>query len=43
MENYNNNTASKNVGSNAELSNYHPVNTLSYINKIAEKGMVLQF
>ena len=43
MENCNNNTASKKVGSNFELSNYHPVNTPPYISKIAEKGMLLQF
>ena len=33
----------KKVGSNVELSNYCPVNTLPYISKIAEKGMLLQF
>ena len=33
----------KKVGSNVELSNYHPVNTLPYISKIEEKGMLLQF
>ena len=26
-----------------ELSNYHPVNTLPYISKIAEKAMMLKF
>ena len=33
----------KKVGSNGELSNYCPVNTLPYISKIAEKGMLPQF
>ena len=43
MENPSNNSTSKKVGSNVELSNYCPVNTLPYISKIAEKAMVLQF
>ena len=33
----------KKVGSNVELSNYCPVNTLPYFSKIAEKAMLLQF
>ena len=33
----------KKVWSNVELSNYHPVNTLPYISKTAEKAMMLQF
>ena len=43
MENCNNKTTLKKVGSNVELSNYCPVNTLPYISKIAERGMLLQF
>ena len=43
MENCNNNSTSKKVGSNVELSNFCPVNTLPYISKIIEKAMMLQF
>ena len=43
MENRNNNSTSKKLASNVELSNYCPVNTLPYISKIAEKAIMLQF
>ena len=38
MEDCNNNTTSKKVGSNVELSNYHPVIILPYISKIADRN-----
>ena len=31
----------KKAGSNVDLSNYHPVNTLPHISKKADKGMLL--
>ena len=42
MENHNISTLKK-EGSNVEILNYCPVNTLPYISIIAEKAMLLQF